>query len=297
MSEAPPISVVIASVNGMPYVGRCLDALARNAPEAEVVIADATDEETRAEVRDRWPAVRVIEIDGIATVPALRAAGIAAAQAPCVAVIEDHCLVRPGWASRIVAWHSEGKSVVGGPVHNVVDRRIRDWAAFFCEYSAFIEPMQVGPIHDLTGMNVSYDRRAIDAMQDLLDEGRWEGWLHERLRERGIELWCDPELVIDHDKDFGFVEFAGQRYHYSRAHAGMRNRVLGPKRAVYCLGSPLLPPLLFYRIAGNVSRAAPKLRRAFWRSAPLVAVYLAIWAFGEAVGYAAGGGDSLSRVR
>ena len=107
MSETPPLSVVIASVNGMPYVARCLDALARNAPEAEVIVADATDEATRAEVAERFPTVRLIEADGAATVPALRAAGIAAARAPYVAVIEDHCLVRPGWASRIVEWHRE----------------------------------------------------------------------------------------------------------------------------------------------------------------------------------------------
>ena len=194
MSETPPLSVVIASVNGLPYVARCLDALSRNAPEAEVIVADATDEATRAEVAERFPKVRLIEANGAATVPALRAAGIAAAHAPYVAVIEDHCLVRPGWARRIVEWHRDGKPAVGGPVNNVVDERLRDWAAFFCEYNAYVEPMPLGSTNDLTGMNVSYDRRAIEAMQDLLDDGRWEVWLHGRLRERQLELWCDPEL-------------------------------------------------------------------------------------------------------
>ena len=292
----PPLSVVIASVNGLPYVERCLDALARNAPEAEVIVADATDAATRAAVTERFPAVRLIESDGAATVPALRAAGIAAARAPFVAVIEDHCLVRPGWSTRIAELHHEGKAAVGGPVNNVVVGRLRDWAAFFCEYSAYVVPLPSGPTDDLTGMNVSYDRPAIEAMQDLLDEGRWEGWLHARLRERRLELWCDPELVIDHDKDFGFLEFAGQRYYYSRAYAGMRNPGLGWKRVVYCVGAPLLPPFLYYRMAKNLSRA-PQLRRPFVRSTPLIAVYLAIWAFGEAVGYAAGGGDSLRKVR
>ena len=35
-------------------------------------------------------------------------------------------------------------------------------------------------------MNVSYDRRALEAIDDLLREGRWEGRLHARLRERGF---------------------------------------------------------------------------------------------------------------
>ena len=296
MSGEPELSVVIASVNGLPYLERCLDALERNAPEAEVVLADATDQSTRARIEARWPKVRIVHHPGIATVPGLRAAGIATARAPYVAVIEDHCLVRPGWAPRIVEWHRQGKPAVGGPIRNVVDERVRDWAAFLCEYSAFIEPMPLGPAGALAGMNVSYDRRAIAAMQDLLDEGRWEGWLHARLAERRFELWCDPDLVIEHDKDFGFREFASQRYHYSRAHAGMLNPELGWKRVVYLVGSPLLVPLLYYRMARNVSRA-PALRGWFIRSTPLALAYIAIWAFGEAVGYAAGGGDSLGKVR
>ena len=54
MSE-PVLSVVIASVNGMPYLGRCLDALVERCPQAEVVVADWTDEQTRNAVRERWP--------------------------------------------------------------------------------------------------------------------------------------------------------------------------------------------------------------------------------------------------
>lgn len=294
MTTERQLSVVIASVNGLPYLERCLDALERNAPEAEVVLADATDPETRALVRSRWPAVRLVE-SAVETVPALRAAGIAAAAAPYVAVIEDHCLVRPGWAARIVEWHRQGKHAVGGPVDNVVDKRARDRAAFFCEYSAFLEPMPLGPARELTGMNVSYDRTAIDAMRDLLAEGRWEGWLHERLRDRGMELWLDPELVIDHDKDFGFREFVGQRYHYSRAYAAMRRPELGPRRWLYALGAPLLPVVLYRRIAGNVRRSTS--RQALASARPLILLYLVVWAFGELVGYALGGGRSLAKVR
>ena len=36
-------------------------------------------------------------------------------------------------------------------------------------------PEQTGLVHDLPGMNVSYDRAALEAIDDLLREGRWEG--------------------------------------------------------------------------------------------------------------------------
>jgi hypothetical protein len=145
-------------------------------------------------------------------------------------------------------------------------------------------------------MNVSYDRAALEAIEDLLRAGHWESWLHPRLLERGIELWCSPEVVLDHAKDFGFFEFVSQRYHYSRSYAGMRNGELGGKRVLYAIGSPLLIPLAYSRIARNV-RGRTSYRKPFRRATPLILVYTVVWAFGEAVGYAVGGGRSILKVR
>lgn len=292
----PELSVVIASVNGLPYVDHCLESLASFAPEVEVIVADSTDDETRAKLAETWPSVRLLTFEQPQTVPALRAAGVFAARAPAVALIEDHCRVTPSWASSVTTAHAAGHSVVGGPIRNVATRRIRDWAAFFCEYSRFMEPLVEGPIDDLTGMNVSYDRAALAAVDDLLREGRWETWLHPRLRERGFELYCAAAMVLEHDKDFGLGEFLSQRWHYSRSYAGMRNATLGGKRWLYALGAPLLPPVLYYRIARNVF-ARGQYGRQFLLATPLVVAYTITWAIGEAVGYVAGGGDSLLEVR
>lgn len=293
---APALSVVVASVNGLPYLADCLEALEQNAPEAEVIVADWTDEPTRQLVRERWPEVKVLSFDAPTTVPELRAAGIFAATAPNIAVIEDHCDVLPGWAAGMVAAHAAGHSVVGGSIRNVRTRRVRDWAAFFCEYSAFMEPADGGVVGGLPGMNVSYDREALAAIDDLLRDGHWESWLHPRLQERGFQLWCDPEIVLEHAKDFGFIEFVSQRYHYSRSYAGMRNAELGRKRLLYALGSPLLVPLAYLRIARNV-RTRPAYGRAFRRATPLILLYTVVWAFGEAIGYTFGGGRSILKVR
>ena len=296
MSE-PELSVVVASVNGMPYLGACLEALERHASGAEVIVADWTDAETRAAVATRFPDVRLLSFEEPMTVPELRATGIFAARAPYVAVIEDHCNVTTGWVDRILAAHRAGHSVVGGPVRNVMTRRARDWAAFLCEYSAFLEPGSTGVIDDLPGMNVSYDRRALAAIDDLLRDGRWEFWLHARLRERGFELWCEDEAVIDHAKDFGFREFTSQRYHYSRSYAGMRNPDLGRRRLLYALGAPLLAPLMTIRVARNVAARGGRHVGSMLRATPLILFYSTVWAGGEAIGYAFGGGRSLLRVR
>ena len=294
--EGPALSVVVASVNGMPYLGACMDALATRAPEAEIIVADWTDDETRAHVRERWPGVMVLSFDEPTAIPELRAAGIFASTAPVVALIEDHCLITPTWSARLRLAHAAGHGVVGGPIRNVATERIRDWAAFFCEYSAVMEPMAAGPVPGLAGMNVSYNRAALAVIDDLLRAGRWENWLHPRLREHGFDLWCEPEAVVEHDKDFDLGEFFSQRYHYSRSYAGMRNPELGRKRALYAMGTPLLVPLLYGRIARNVF-SRRRHRREFLLATPLILSYVTVWAFGEAVGYVLGGGRSLLRVR
>lgn len=294
--SSPKLSVVVASVNGLPYLADCLAALEARAPDAEVVVADWTDESTRQLVRERFPQVTLLSFDEPMTVPELRAAGIFASTAPYVALIEDHCNVREGWADRLVAAHEGGQSVVGGSIRNSPHRRIRDWAAFFCEYSRYMEPAPAGEVEDLPGMNVSYDRRALEAIDDLLHAGRWESWLHARLLERGFVLWSEPAATLDHAKDFGFREFLSQRYHYSRAYAGMRNAELGGKRLLYALGSPLILPLMYGRIVKNVV-ARRRHRRELALASPLILLYMSVWAGGEAIGYGLGGGRSLLRVR
>jgi len=296
MTAPAELSVVVASVNGFPYVGRCLDSIREQAPTAEIVVADWTDEETRGRIREGWPEVKLLSFDEPTPVPVLRAAGMRAAMAPYVAVIEDHCVVREGWGRRIVAAHQAGHSVVGGSIRNGQTGRIRDWAAFFCEYTEHMEPAPAGIVPSLPGMNVSYDREAIAAMDDFLQRGLWETWLHPHLQECGFELYSDPEIALDHVKDFGFREFLSQRYHYARSYAGLRNPELGWKRIVYCAGSPLLIPLVSYRIARNVLQNGRHVRELV-QASPLLAIYASVWTAGEAVGYAFGGGGSLLKVR
>jgi hypothetical protein len=290
------LSVVVASVNGFPYLGRCLSALAERAPDAEVIVADCTDAETRRRVAEGWPSVKLLAFDEPTSVPALRAAGLFAASAPRVSVLEDHCIVLDGWEEALLRGDGQSGTAIGGPIRNRMDARVRDWAGFLFEYSAFLEPVERGRAQRLPGMNVCYDRRAIEAMEDLLREAKWESWLHRRLQERGFELRCEPDAVIEHDMDFGVREFMAQRFHYSRSYAAMRNPDLGRRRGLYVLASPALIPILYARVVRDVRRAR-RHGRELVLATPLLLLYTAVTAVGEAMGYAAGGGRSLLKVR
>ena len=297
--DAPVVaSVVIASVNGLPAIGACLDALARqdDGPSAEVVVVDRCGEETRAALRARFPGVQVVAADRDTSIPALRAMGMARARGAMVAILEDHCNVQPGWLRAIARQREAGTQVVGGGVENGSVERAVDWAAFFCEYARFMPPVPRGEVREIAGNNTVYDSAILARLGPEARAEAWESFLHARMRALGVPFRSDPDLLVVHKKSFGYLEFLSQRYHYSRSFAGLRLRG-SPwwKRVGYACATPLLPPLLMGRLIGTVARKRRHGAR-FARAAPVLGTFFLSWAFGEAAGALFGPGRSLERV-
>lgn len=296
----PDVSVVIASVNGLPYPLATLEALAGQEPagNTEVILADCTGPSTVAAVRERFPDVRILAFDEPKSVPWLRAAGLREAKAPLVAVTEDHCIPRPDWLQRIQDAHDRtGWAAVGGGVENDSTTRVVDWAVFFCEYHQHMSPVPEGPNAFIPGMNVAYDMTALEPLRPVFEEGLWENFLHDRLRDAGHVLGMDPTIVVGHRKHFTVPMFLSERFHYSRSFAGMR--VAGDPwrtRLAWAAASLLLPALLVTRLTRNVLR---RRMHVGWyvRAFPLVVLFSIAWSIGELVGYLTGPGDSLLKVR
>lgn len=298
--DRPAISVVIASVNGLPHPITTLEALAGQEGDvtAEVLLADCTGPATVAAVQARFPEVRVLAFDEPKSVPWLRAAGLRQARGRLVAVTEDHCVPRADWFRRIIEAHRRtGWAAVGGGVENDSTTRAVDWAVFFCEYHQHMSPVPEGPSDFIPGMNVAYDMDALEPIRAVFDEGLWENFLHDRLRRAGHVLGMDPAIVVGHRKHFTVPMFLSERFNYSRSFAGMR--VAGAPiatRLAWAAGALLLPGLLVTRLTRNVLR---RRMHVGWyvRSFPLVVLFSVAWAAGELVGYLAGPGDSLLKVR
>src|SRR3990172_9204782 len=146
------ISVIIPCVNGLPVIKECLESIYRqkNSDIAEVIVIDCIKE----------------------------------AKCDILALIEDHCLVRENWFTEILKAHESDYVAIGGAVENACQDRVLDWATFFCEYSAFIQPVPFSPVRELPGNNVSYKRNKIqDVLNDAIDKGVWEGFIHQKLIE------------------------------------------------------------------------------------------------------------------
>lgn len=299
--QVPQVSVVIASVNGLPYPMACLEAIQQQEGNVstEVIVSDCTGVATVAAIRERFPAVRVLAFPELMSVPQLRAAAISEARGKLVAVTEDHCVPRGDWLRQLTLAHQRhGWAAVGGGVVNGAMEHAVDWAAFFCEYSRHMVPVEEGPTGSIPGMNVAYDMDALSSMRTLFQEGVWENFIHDRIRAAGHVLGLSPSVIVSHEKLFTVATFSSERFHYSRSFAGFRVQGLPYwRRLGWAAASCLLAPLLIWR----TSKAALLDKRGYvlpyLRALPLVCYFCVVWSIGEFVGYLTGPGSSILKVR
>jgi hypothetical protein len=298
-TRTPVLSVVVASRLGWPYIDACLASLARqdDGVESEVIVACQVGSEVVQYVSTRYAGVRLIECPGPKSVFELRAAGILAARGDIVALTSDYCIVPAGWYASIVCAHTTHPDpAIGGAVDNGAVGRVVDWAAYFCEYSRFSNPVPEGGVHDLPGSNVSYKRSALDEWRPEIEPGYRETFLHRRMKAAGCRLWSSPTIVVLYNRRYRFREFLASRFHYGRWFAGTRRMELGRLRQLsYPALTLLLPPWLVARIARPVLARRRHLGK-FAMALPLVACFVAVGTVGELVGGLFGPGDSALRL-
>ncbi|MFB6127617.1 MAG: glycosyltransferase family 2 protein [Halolamina sp.] len=113
------ISVVVPTLNGRDRLAASLDALAANAPDAEVVVVNGPSADgTTGMVRDRDDVDVLVEVSD-RCLNVARNAGIDAAGGDVIALVGDDYRVEPEWADAVVE-AVEDASVVTGPTHQTV---------------------------------------------------------------------------------------------------------------------------------------------------------------------------------
>ena len=295
----PEISVVVPSVNGIDDILGCLEALEAQRSDCglEILVVDRVGKAVREAIKAQFPEARIFAVDFDTSIPQMRALAFQKARADAVAVIEDHVIVPPGWARQLLEALDAGADVVGGSIENAATEKLVDWAAFLCEYSAAMAPIQAGSVSWLVGNNVVYRRHLLEEQQAVTQSNRWENALHQSLLAGGTELTCRPEIRVEHKMHYQFSDYLTQRFLYSRSYAGAR--VAGMSlagRFFYGWAAMLLPPVLLYRIVRRVL-AKNRHRLILLRCLPLISVFAVGWAMGEVVGYWFGAGDALAKVK
>jgi glycosyltransferase involved in cell wall biosynthesis len=260
-------------------IGRFLRSLPAG---VEVIIADGVG----GLVSDR-PNVRVLALPG-RTLAELRGAALAEASSDVVAFIDPACRLTPSWleaAHRALA----GAPAASGPVAYDGGRSLATWAAFLAEYGAFLPPSSAAA--GVAGTNFVVRRSLLAGNGPF-----WKDEVVAGLRAAGRQIVAAPDLVVIHRRRWQFLPFLRDRFHHGRCYAGRRQRRIPPvERFARALAAPLTGLLLF----GRLARAFwPKRRRrpAFVLAAPWTVSFLLAWAFGEAIGYLLGPGESCRQT-
>ena len=292
------LSVIIPSVNSIDDLRGCLDALrTQESADLEIIVVDRLGDEVRNAVTVEYPEAMVVAVAPDATIPEMRARGFETASAEAVAVIEDHVIVPSDWAKKLLAALDDGADVAGGPIENAATESQVDWAAFLCEYSACLPPLEGGEATWLPGNNIVYRRSLLERYTSVIEQGKWENHLHDAMRADGVKLILIPDLIVGHKMHYTFGLYMSQRYLYARSYAGARVADKPPHmRLIYGLAAFILPPLLFVRTLRTIISKGRHLDR-LWPSIPMIGAFVLSWGVGEIQGYWFGAGNSLSKVR
>ena len=305
MDGAPPkLSVVVAVVDGGDALARCLEALTAQEGVAEIELIVPAD--SRCDVRASRAlasAVQWLALGALASehppesllalherIDRRRAAGLAAARGEVVALIEDRVVPRRDWARELLRAHAAHPeaSVIGGAVACGASEPLAR-AVWACDYGRYAPPFAEGAAEQLTDVNVSYKRAALEATRELWRERYHESTVHWQLRGDGALLWATPHAVVESARrGLTLGALLRERVAFARVFGWTRAREAAlANRLVWLAFTPVLPFLLTARrIAEAAQRSA--LGSSFLAAVPAIFVLSAAWSLGEALAYATG---------
>lgn len=284
----PVLSVVIAAHNGKKELVSCLAALKNQffpdePVKYEIIVAGYLHDELKKSISEEYPEVKLLQAVSPLSVPALRSIGIKASKGDIIALLEDHCIPAKDWIQTILSNHQKGYPVVGGAVENSLVRGAIDWAVYFFEYSAFMNPVSEGTTTVLPGNNVSYSRSAMKYFEDLLEQNLWESIWHKRLVRRGIVLYSSPAMIVYHNRPFRIMRFWLLSFvhgsNYAVASLGYSNF----KKLLWVILAVFLPFILTFRVGRRVLGKQRYLKE-FIKASPIILWFYIGWTAGELMG-------------
>lgn len=237
---------------------------------------------------------RVVGVGDLRSTSRARSAGVEAATAPVVVLMEDHSFPEPGWAEALIARHREDWTGVGPVILNANPTSRASWASLMIEYGDWMDPCEGRPTHHLPGHNSSYKKAALlgygDRLPDILEAESVMQW---DLGTRGHRFYLEPAARTRHTNIDTIRPSISHRFHGGRLFAANRSREWSPgRRLLYVLGSPLIPLVRLARLARHARRVATA-HPVPGGVLPVAALLLAVDGFGELLGYALGGGRSM----
>jgi hypothetical protein len=294
------LSIIVASIDSSRTIDRALAALERSTAgvDAEIIVVDASTDNTAARVRASRPEQRIREFKRGTLVPHLWAAGFATSCGQVVAFTVGQCVVSESWASAVLSGIDRGAVGVSGSLALSPDSGVVDWALFYLRYSAFLGcgVNEVEPAREIPGDNAAYRRDALERHATSFADGFWEVDFHRRLRaeDPDTQLAFVRGASVDLGPSTSLASLVRQRFAHG-CHSGAWRVQTGVRAAWQVIAAaPVVPFILITRMSRRVF-SRPEHRWRFVAALPALLVLAASWAAGEAWGALADG--HLATVR
>ena len=281
------LSIIVACVDAGRSITECLRRLeiARTAVDAEVIVVDASSDDTIPRVEAFGGDVQVIQMAPGTLTPRLWAEGYRRAKGRVIAFTTGHCLVTPWWAAALVEAIDAGAAGAGGPLVLAPEARTLDVAVYYLRYSGCI-PAIFGSgrvTGEIAGDNAAYDRRWLERFNDSLADGFWEFDFHRLVRAEGGWLVAVPAAQVEFGRSFPAATIVRHRFAHAVLFGAERVHQRSRSALQMVLASPFVPAVLLGRAAHRVFRSRSPVRR-FLAAVPWFTVLAATWAAGEAKG-------------
>lgn len=298
-SSSPHLSIVVVIVSDTTerpnarLLAECLEAVAQqvDAPPYEVIVPHLAQVDGLDAVRQRFPWVQFLPAPDVTVHPGgrehhdvLRARGLMVARGEIVGLLEDHARPDPRWAAQVASAHKAPHAAVGGAIENGVDRPL-NWAVYYCDFGKYQNPVPAGDAPYASDANVTYKRADLERIRSSWQEAFREIVVNGALRAAGRTIVLDPGVVAYQNRHgLSLGSALRERYSWGRSYAATRLAMLTlPRRLVFAALSPVLPAVLFLRMARTARERGSF--RTFLRAMPMTTLLLLTWSVGEGIGY------------
>lgn len=283
----PDLSIVIASQNARQSVNECLSVLEsqRNGRKIEIIVVDNSTDGTTEIITAKFSGIKLVKSEKEKLIPELWGIGIKHSTGNYIAVTTTHFIPSSNWISEILRAQNSDYAGIGGAIENADSSDIVSWAVYFCRYSRYMLPFSQKNVDDFAADNASYKRTSLAEIDQSLEGGFWEVFVHKEMVIKKMQLILRPEIIVYHQKSFTFFDFMAQRFWHGRQFGKTRiAEIPFLNRVFFLLGSPLIPFIYLYRISKRVFSKQRNIGK-YLLSLPILFLFLIAWSVGELSGY------------
>jgi hypothetical protein len=242
--------------------------------------------------------IQLIEVGAFSSTGEAITAGIRKASAPVVAFCEEHSYPDAGWAAALIEAHQKPWAAVGCVLCNANPDSLISWSNIYMDFGPCVDPAKGGEATFLAPHHISYKREILSRYgPDLPYMYEIESVLCNDLLEKGYRLYLEPRSKRKHVNITRLSSYIRAQFIGGRIFGAIRARHFRWsifRRALYIVGSPLIPLLRLWRTTKEISRTGRK-GELMPQILPALIIGLVSSAIGEVCGYALGPGLAQER--